>query len=109
MNKFFEKGDTVKFSNDFFNTPTGIIAIDTGVSRSVIELIKTYYFEQPFRVIEKYTNNGSVKIDTQFKGEHSIDNSSGVDINGWWWRPKWLDFFECQEIHIDQKEVIKLI
>lgn len=108
MNKF-RKGDTVKFSNDFFNIPTDIIVRDTYVPRSVIELIKTYYFEQPFRVTDKFINNDSVKIDTRFKGEHSIDNSSGVDINGWWWKPKWLDFFECQEIHIDQKEVIKLI
>lgn len=99
----FKKGDTVKFSNDFFNTPTDIIARDTGVSRSAIELIKTYYFEQPFRVIEKYMDSSSVKIDAQ------IDNSGGAYINGWWWRPKWLDFFECQEIHIGQKEVIKLI
>lgn len=98
MNKF-KKGDTVKFNSDFFNTPTDIIARNTGVPHSVIELIKTYYFEQPFGVIEK---NGSVKIDTQ------IDNRSDVNISGWWWPPKWLDFYE-QEIHIDQKEVIKLI
>lgn len=101
MNKF-KKGDTVKFNSDFLNTPTDIIARNTGVSHSVIELIKTYYFEQPFRVIEKYMDSSSVKIDAQ------IDNRSGVDINGWWWKPKWLDFYK-QEIHIDQKEVIKLI
>lgn len=64
MNKF-KKGDTVKFNSDFFNTPTDIIARNTNVSYSVIELIKTYYFEQPFRVIEKYTHSNSVKIDTQ--------------------------------------------
>lgn len=101
MNKF-KKGDTVKFNSDFFNTPTDIIARNTNVSYSVIELIKTYYFEQPFRVIEKYMDSSSVKIDAQ------IDNRSGVNINGWWWKPKWLDFYK-QEIHIDQKEVIKLI
>lgn len=103
MNKF-KKGDTVKFSNDFFNTPTDIIARDTGISHRVIELVKTHYFEQPFRVIRESWDHGSaVKIDAQ------INNSTGANINGWWWNTKWLDFFECQEIHIDQKEVIKLI
>lgn len=103
MNKF-KKGDTVKFNSDFFNTPTDIIARNTGISHSVIEFVKIHYFEQPFRVIRKSCNGDSVKIDAQ------IDNAVGVDINVWWWRTKWLDFFGCQqEIHIDQKEVIKLI
>lgn len=85
----------------FFNTHTNIIAGDTGVPHRVIELVKTHYFEHPFRVIRESWDHGSVKIDTQ------VD--IGANINRWWWRTKWLDFFECQEIHIDQKEVIKLI
>lgn len=103
MNKFFEKGDIVKFNSDFFNTYTNIIAGNTGVPHRVIELVKTHYFEQPFRVITKSWDGGSVKIDAQ------INNATGANINRWWWRTKWLDLFERQEIYIDQKEVIKLI
>lgn len=103
MNKFFKEGDIVKFNSDFFNTHTNIIAGDTSVPHRVIELVKTHYSEQPFRVIRESWDHGSVKIDAP------INNATGANINRWWWRTKWLDLFERQEIYIDQKEVIKLI
>lgn len=100
MNKF-KIGDTVKFSNDFLNTYTDIIARDMNIPSSVIEYVKKNYFNQPTRiVVTKVGNDNFVKIDSL------VDNAN---IDRWWWNTKWLDFFGCQEIHIDQKEVIKLI
>lgn len=45
MNKF-KIGDTVKFSNDFLNTYTDIIARDMNIPSSVIEYVKKHYFNQ---------------------------------------------------------------
>lgn len=101
----FRKGDIVKFNSDFFNTHTDFIVRNTGVPYSVIEFIKTHYFDQPFEVIREFWDYDSVKIDIQ------VDNVAGVNINRWWWRSRWLDSFRMptRNIYIDQKEVIKLI